>query len=153
MITAQVDSFAASVDALKPLFLGHWSELALFKDRMALDPQYQEYIARERAGTLVLVTVRRDGLIVAYHIVQIAPGFHYGTTLTAISDIYYVIPKQRGKGLVYPLFRAVEKELKRRGVQLWISGHKTGSPLQMPGIFGALGFEPCDTHYAKWIGH
>lgn len=151
MITVAVESFEAAIPELKPLFQIHWSELALFKDRMPLAPQYLEYVDRERSGKLFLATARWDGWIAGYWTVQVAPGFHYETTLTATTDIVYVTPEHRGRGLILPLYRCVEKELKRRGVKLWYCGYKNHNPLGMPELLSALGFIPADQYMAKYI--
>jgi hypothetical protein len=68
-------------------------------------------------------------------------------------DMAYVVPEQRDKGLGLPLFRATEREMRRRGVQIWYSGFKSHSPLGMPRLLEALGFVPADTYHAKWLGH
>lgn len=152
MITTQIESFSDSASELASLFKTHWEELALFKDRMPLAPQWQEYAKREREGRLFLVTVRRDGKIVGYYISQTAPGFHYSTTHTGTMDIAYIVQSERNRGLAYPLFRRVERELKRRGVKVWFSGYKVHNPLGMPELLDLLGFKPADVYCAKWIG-
>jgi hypothetical protein len=48
------------------------------------------------------------------------------------------------------MFRFVEAELRRRGVQRWFMGSKThadASPL-----FKRIGATPVETYYSKWIG-
>lgn len=152
MITAQVESFAHCAKELAELFPRHWAELALFKDRMPLVPQTLEYVDRNNRGRLLLVTVRLDGAIAAYYTVQVAPGFHYERTLTAHMDMCYVLPEHRNRGLAVPLFRAVERELRRLGVQVWYSGFKSHNPLGMPGFLDVLGFQLADEYRVKWIG-
>lgn len=151
-LSTQVESFEQCAGELDAIFPFHWDELALFKNQMPLAPQWGEYVRREREGRLILATVRRNGSIVAYYIVQKAPGFHYEQTLTGTMDICYVMPEERGRGLALPLFRAVERELKRCGVQVWYSGYKSHNPLGMPKLLGVLGFQPADCYHAKWIG-
>lgn len=152
MITAQVERFADAMPELRVIFPRHWEELALFRDRMPLDPQFDEYVRRNDAGSLLLVTVRVDGQVAAYYTAQSAPGFHYGTTLTAHMDMMYVVPERRNHGLGMPLFRCVEHELKRRGVQLWYSGYKSHAPNSLDRLLPILGFQPADVYMAKWIG-
>lgn len=152
MITAQVESFEAALPELNVLFPRHWEELALFRDRMPLAPQYNEYVTRERSGRLFLATVRADGRLAAYYVAQTAPGFHYAGTFTAHMDIKYVVPDLRGRGLIVPLMRTVERELRRRGVQAWYSGYKTCTPLGLDKILPALGFQPADSYLVKWLG-
>lgn len=152
MITAQVESFQAAIPELMRLTPQHWSELALYRDRMPLAPQWDEYVRRERAGSLFLAAVRRDGRMAAYYIAQVAPGFHYRLTLTAHMDVMYVTPDDKGAGLCLPLMKTVKRELERRGAQLWYSGWKTANPNGMDRLHGLFGFQPADTHVALWIG-
>lgn len=152
MISVQIESWIQCLSELRPLFRTHHAELGLFHDRMPLDPDEAEYARRERDGSLFLTTVRRNGIIVAYYVAQVQPGFHYRSTLTGTADIYYVVPEMRGKGLALPLFRHVEQELKRRGVQVWYSGGKIHNSLGTFKLHKLLGFQPADMYCVKWIG-
>lgn len=152
MISAQIESFVDCAAELAAIFPQHWEELALFRDRMPLAPQWQEYARREREGRLFLATVRWNGKIAGYYTAQVAPGFHYETTLQGTHDLVYVVPEARERGLSLPLFRCVERELRRRGVKLWFSGYKTANDLGMPLLLDRLGFLPADTYQAKWLG-
>lgn len=152
MLTIQIDSFEQCIPELRLLFPTHHVELGLFRDRMPLDPDYDEYVRRERAGELFLCSARRNGTLVAYYVAIVRSGFHYRSTLTGTADIYYVSPEYRNKGLALPLFRHTEQELKRRGVQVWYSGGKAHNPLGTPELHRLLGFAPSDNYYAKWIG-
>lgn len=149
MITAQVESFTERLEELKPLFPLHWEELALNRDRVPLDPQYDIYIAREQRGELLLVTLREAGAIVGYFIGFIAPGLHYRTCLTCTMDIFYVHPKHRGRMGGARLFRAVKQELKRRGVQRWFVGSKCHADASR--LFEALGFEKVEVYYSMML--
>lgn len=152
MITLQIESFEDCIPELRQLFPVHHVELGLFRNLMPLDPDYREYVRRERTGSLFLCTARRNGILVAYYVAQVAAGFHYRSTMTGTADLYYVVPEFRDRGLALPLFRHTERELKRRGVQVWYSGGKSHNPLGTPGLHLALGFIPADNYYAKWIG-
>ncbi len=152
MITFQIESFVACAPELMQLFPVHWNELAIFRNRMPLAPQYQEYARRERDGILFLATARQNGNIVGYYTAQCAPGFHYQSTLTATQDLVYILPEVRNRGLALPLFRLVEKELRRRGVGLWYAGYKTRNHLGMATLLERLGFSAADTYMAKWLG-
>lgn len=152
MISAQIELFTRAYPELLRLFPKHWEELALFRDRMPLAPNFMEYAERERAGRLFLATVRWDGKIVAYYTANVASGLHYSTTLTAQMDMVYVHPDARGRGLIVPLMNCVQRELKRRGAQIWYSGYKTGNPLKLDNVLENFGFKPADTYVAKWIG-
>lgn len=152
MIIVQIESYKDALPELKLLYPAHHYELGLFRDRMPLDPDHQQYLAFEAAGDLFLTTIRRDDKIVAYYVAHVRRGFHYKSTITGTMDIAYVVPEMRNRGLALPLFRSVEKELQRRGVQVWYSGCKTHNPLGMPELHNLLGFVPADQYFVKWIG-
>ena len=150
MITAQVEPYSKCLSELMQCYDLHWEELALNKDKVPLDPQYDLYEARDDAGQLLLVTLRETGRLVGYFIGFIAPGFHYKTCLTLTMDIFWTHPDVRGGFSGVKLFRLVEKEAKRRGVHRMFYGskmHKDASRL-----FEFLKMEPVEVYYTKWIG-
>lgn len=150
MMTAQLESFREGMSELKALLPGHYDELALDKESVPLDPQYDIYFAREDRGELLYMTLREDSRLVGYFIGFIAPGLHYRTCLTCTMDIFYVHPDHRNGRGGLRLFRSVEKELRRRGVQRWFVGSKTHKDASR--LFEALKFRPIETFYSKWIG-
>lgn len=150
MITAQVEPYMDCLPELMACYDQHWEELALNKDKVPLAPQYDVYEARDDAGQLMLVTLRDTGRLVGYFIGFIAPGLHYKTCLTLTMDIFWTHPDVRGGFAGVKLFRAVEKDARRRGVHRIFYGskmHKDASRL-----FEFLKMEPVEMYYTKWIG-
>lgn len=150
MITAQVENLTDTLEEMKPLFPAHWEELALNKDRVPLDPQYDIYLIRDARGEVLFVTLRQDGKLMGYFVGFIAPGLHYKTCLTLTMDIFWTCHEIRGGTSALRMFRLVEKEAKRRGVDRIFYGsklHKDASRL-----FAAMRMEPVETYYSKWIG-
>lgn len=150
MITAQVEPYMDCLPELMACYDHHWEELALNKDKVPLAPQYDVYEARDDAGQLMLVTLREAGRLVGYFIGFIAPGLHYKTCLTLTMDIFWTHPDVRGGFAGVKLFRAVEKDARRRGVHRIFYGskmHKDASRL-----FEFLKMEPVEMYYTKWIG-
>ena len=150
MLTIQLESFAQRLDEFKPLFPLHWEELALNKDKVPLDPQYEIYIEREKRGELIFATIRELGKPVGYFIGFIAPGLHYKTCLTCTMDIFYVCKEKRTGTAGIKLFRFVEKELKRRGVDRWFMGSNVHADASA--LFERIGAAKVETYYSKWIG-
>lgn len=147
MITAQVESFMAQLDELKPILPTHYEELALDKDDCPLDPRYDVYERMEAAGELLFVTLRQRGALIGYFIGFVHPGLHYQTVLTCHMDIFYVHPEHRGNGGGQILFAEVERELKRRGVTRWFVGAKLH--LDASWLFERLGFRRIEVYYSK----
>jgi GNAT superfamily N-acetyltransferase len=150
MITCHVESFEERLEELQALLPLHYRELALNQDKVPLSPRYDIYLARERMGELIFVTLREAGKLVGYFIGFIAPGLHYSTCLTCTMDIFYVHPERRTGSAGVRLFRFVEAELKRRGVDRWFMGSKVAADASA--LFKRIGAEPVETYYSKWIG-
>lgn len=150
MITAQVENLTETLEELKPLLPLHWEELALNKDDVPLDPQYDVYLQKDACGEVSFVTVRDSGDLVGYMVTFISPGLHYQTCLTAITDIFYLVQDKRGKEGGHLLFDAAEKEFKRRGVQRWFAGSKNHKGCEY--FLVKHGLEPVETMHSKMIG-
>ena len=150
MVTAAPESFIATVGELRELVDYHWEKLALDKDKVPLDPQWEVYFAKEDAGELLFVPLRDKGKMVGYWIAFIAPGLHYKTCLTAQMDIWNVLPDYEGPRAVLTLMRAVEREYVRRGVMRSFIGEKLHKPCGK--LYKAFGYKPVETYYSKWLG-
>jgi len=150
VITAQVEPWSEFVKDAVELFPAHWEELALNKDKVPLSVQHDVYLAYEAAGQTLVVTLRQKGRLVGYFVGFVSPALHYSTCLTLQMDIFWTHPDIRGRMKGVKLFRAVEAEAKRRGVQRIFYGsklHKDASRL-----FEYLKMQPVEVYYTKWIG-
>lgn len=150
MITAHVESFEENLEYLKPLLPIHYKELALNQDKVPLSPQFDKYVATEKQGGLIFVTLRKAGQMVGYFIGFIAPGLHYSTCLTCQMDIFYILPEHRGSGTGFQLFKFVEQQLKKRGVQRLFVGSKLHKDASW--LFEKLNYTPVETYYSAWLG-
>ena len=150
MITCMIESFEERLPELLSLLPLHYQELALDKDKVPLSPRYDVYIDRERAGELMFMVVRDGGELIGYFIGFVSPGLHYSTCLTLILDIFYIHPNHRGNSTGHKLFKAVEVEAKRRGVQRMFVGSKTH--LDASWLFERLGYTKVETYYSAWLG-
>lgn len=150
MITFHVESFGQSLPEFQYLLPLHWEELALNKDQVPLSPQWNVYLEREAMGELLFIAARESGKIVGYFIGFIAPGLHYSTCLTCTMDIFYLSKDKRTAMNGVRLFRAVEQELRRRGVQRWFCGSKVHADASA--LFERLKFSRVEIYYSKWLG-
>jgi len=153
MTVIAAESFMEIYPELLPLFESHWRELGPYKDKMPLSPNVEIYSYLEAQGQLLTLTARQEGRLVGYIICAIRTGLHYSTTLQAITDIPYVAPSVRGRGVGVRLFLAAQEELKARKVGPWFASYKVGSELapSMDKVLRWLGMEPCDLQFSKWI--
>lgn len=149
MITWQIEPMSVFIDEAKQVFPSHWDELALNKDKVPLDPQYEVYEERERQGQLFLLVGRDGGKLAGYFVGFVAPGLHYKTCLTLTMDLFYVLPEYRGREGIR-LFKAVEKEAKRRGVQRMFVGSKMHKDASW--LFEKLGYEEVERYFSVWLG-
>lgn len=150
MITAQIEAYSDCIDEMKEMYHDHWRALALNQDKVPLDPMYEVYFAREAAGETLVATLRDEGKMAGYFIGFVAPGLHYRTCLTLIMDAFWVQPDYRNKWGGVKLFRAVEKEARRRGVDRVFYGSKVHSDASK--LFEFLECEKVEVYYSKWIG-
>lgn len=150
MLSACIESLTNGLPEIVPLLQEHWEFLALYKDRMPLDPQFDAYLARDAEGQIVYAALRNDGELVGYMICFVTRGLHYQSTLTATMDLIWVRPPYRGERGGDRLLNAMKAELKRRGVQLWWVGSKNHAPIEW--LFKAHGFTHEESYFAQWIG-
>jgi GNAT superfamily N-acetyltransferase len=122
----------------------------LNKDKVALDPQYDAYLEKDAAGQVLTVTLRSEGVLVGYFVGFVAPALHYRGCLTLTLDIFWLAPEHRGQMGGTKLFRAVEQEARRRGVQRMFVGSKCHKDAS--GLFDALGYERVEVFYSSWLG-
>jgi GNAT superfamily N-acetyltransferase len=148
-LSFQVEAFSEVIKEGEDLFHRHWEELALDKDEVPLAPNWGRYAELEAAGALSAVTARQNGKLVGYSFMFLFPGLHYKTCFEARMDIFWLAPEVRGRMGGVRLFRAVEKELRRRGVQRVYVGSKLHQDVGR--LFLALGYHPIETWYSKML--
>lgn len=147
MLTAAPEPFAPFLEEVQPLLPSHYRELALDQDHVPLSPQYDIYLERDRRGEIVCIAMRSEGALVGYFVGFKAPGLHYSTCLTLTTDIFWLAPEHRGKRGGEILFKAVEAEAKRLGVDRMFVGSKTH--LDASWLFERLGYTKVETYYSR----
>jgi len=154
MTNIAVESFSAIYSELLPLFQLHWRDLGPYKDQMPLSPNLPVYEFLESAGQLLCLTARQHRRLIGYLIAKTGPGLHYSETNQAITDIPYVHPEIKMRGIVMMrLFHAAEDEFRKRGVGPWFASYKVGSKHapSMDRLLRHVGMTPCDLQFSKWI--
>lgn len=150
MITFAVEDWFAVRDQMAHLWPAHWEEVAINKDVIKLDPDFDTYDVFARNGMLHMVIARRAGEIVGYHVSIVRPHLHYRTSLSAFTDVYYISPEYRTGRTPLRLFQFTEKSLKARGVQKMFTGTKVF--LDAGRLFEHMGWTLTEKLYTKYVG-
>jgi hypothetical protein len=127
----------------------HWEELALDQDEVPLSPDWGRYWDLECQGCLSTLAVRERSRLVGYSIMVLTHGLHYADCYEARMDIFWLAPEVRGRYGGVRMFRAHEKELKRRGVKRVYCGSKLHRDSSR--LFLRLGYRPVETWFSKML--
>ncbi len=149
MITYQVEDFNNLRPELETLLPLHWEEIALNRDKIKLDVDWDAYQSIRDRNALHVLTVRDDSKLIGYHICIVTPHLHYKSTLHALTDVYYILPEYR-KGMTgIKMFKELEKSLRSLGVKKVFTGTKMH--LDMGRIFEHLGYNQAEKMYSKYL--
>lgn len=127
----------------------HYDEIAQNKHAIELDVDFESYQKMDAAGILYIVTIEDENKIVGYYIAIVMPHIRYKKSLTATTDLYYLHPDYRKAWIGTKLFRFVEEDLKKRGVERMIVTTKV--KLDNSPIFERLNWVFTEKLYTKLI--
>lgn len=149
MITFQQETFDDVYEPLQALFPLHWEELALDKDIIPLDPDYDVYRQAEKAGQLLVITCRKEGEIIGYFVGFVRTDLHYKTCLTCRMDIFFIHPDHRKSSLGIKLFTELKNVCQQRGVRRIVLGSKCHKDASI--LFERLGYTEIERFYSLRI--
>ena len=145
-----LDDWDTVKDEVDELFYKHWDDVALNKDKIKLNPDWDFYDILNKAGYLLAYTVRVGAKLVGYLIVVTKKHPHYKDHTFAASDIVF-IDKDYRKGLVgYNLIKFATADLKGKGVSVFLVGTKVHKPFDP--ILNRLGFNLIERIHSKYLG-
>lgn len=149
MTEYKVEPWGSFKDEAAELFVRHWKEIALNHQAVPLDIDYEKYQELADAGRLHVLTVRKDGVLIGYHVAIIGSHLHYKSTSHGFTDVYWIDPAHRAGRTGLRLFEAVEREMKALGVKKLFTATKLH--LDQGALFEHLGYKPVERLYAKLI--
>ena len=135
---------------IRPLIQKHWEDIALNKDKIKLNPDWDAYYVLEQAGVLKIFTAREDDKLVGYFVVIIQYNMHYKDHLFASNDIIFLHPDYRKGRTGIKLIQFAEKCLKEDGVSVLTINTKVHKPFDK--LMEFLGFGLIERVYSKYIG-
>lgn len=149
-ITYQQELLDNVRDEIKVLIAAHWEEIALNKEVIKLNPDWEAYEDLEQSGILKIFTARDNGTLVGYFVVFVSVNIHYKDHLFASNDIIYLSPDYRKGFTGIKLIKFAEKYLKEDGVSVMTINTKVHKPFGP--VLKKLGFGLIEEVYSKKLG-
>lgn len=115
MITFQhepLHEVAGEVDSLLEL---HYLELTQNKDRVKLNPRWDQYAVLQRLGALIVLTARDGDKLVGYAAFFVNRHMHHADLTLAVNDVLFLHPDYRQGTTGLRLVKFCEDSLKAAG--------------------------------------
>ena len=149
MITFQRESLCQVVDEIDTLLKLHYQELTLNKDKIKLNPRWNEYAMLESLGRISVYTARDAGKLVGYSAFFVHHHLHYSDTIVAINDVLFLHPDHRKGTTGVRLIRFCEQDLRLQDVQKIVWHAKVDTNLER--LMPLLGYRVEDVMYGKML--
>jgi len=144
-LTVQLESFIQCFAEVSPLFEAHWKK-TLHTEKLL--PQYHLYFEKELQGRLFYLTLRDNRKLAGYWIAFLSPGHHNASKVVAMCDSWNLCDGYESGAAPLILFRGVDREYRRLGVDRSVAGHRAATP-EVARLFAAFKYTPADIMYAK----
>ena len=128
----------------------HWEEIALYKDKIKLNPDWESYHTYEENNLLRIFTARNEDVLVGYFVAVLQKNMHYKDHIFACNDILYLHEDYRKGFAGIHLLKFAEEMLKEDGVSVMLINTKIHKPLDK--ILERLKFNPIERVYSKYLG-
>ena len=136
-------------EELEELCKYHWKEIALYQDKVELNPDYEFYQQGSDSGNLRFFTVKDNGKLVGYMVFNVDFHLHYKDDLYAIADVLFLHPNYRKKLIGFEFINYCEKALKDANVSVVILNMKTSLPFDK--LCESMGYDYVERIYSKYI--
>ena len=147
MIEYSEETVSQCIEDVKGFIQAHWEEVAVFKDSIKLDPDWDKYYQLEEMGALRCFAARDDGVMVSYLVYFILPHIHYKNDIYAQCDVIYTEPKYRNGIVTKKLIEYSERLLTEDGISCIILRLKNF--MNMGAFCERLGYGAVETAYMK----
>lgn len=131
---------------IEPLIDEHWQEIALDKEIIKLNPDWEGYARLDNINALRVYTARKDDKLVGYFVVIVSKSLHYRDHLFANNDIIFLTKAAR-KGLTgVKLIKYAIDSLAAEGISKLHINTKAHQPFDA--ILERLNFEEIERVYS-----
>ena len=131
---------------IEPLLQKHYDEIALNKDIIKLNPDWEGYAKLDAINALRVYTARKDGKLVGYFVVIVSKSLHYRDHLFANNDIIFLAKSAR-RGLTgMKLIKYAVEALRAEGITKLHVNTKAHQPFDP--ILERMGFEEIERVYS-----
>ena len=144
----QVERFSDIQDELHVLHELHWLETEGHRHGLRMNPDYAKFIQRERMGTLIQFTLRKDGELVGNMRLYINTSIHTQTRY-ASEDTIYIKPEHRGGMRAIALMRFAESCLLSLGIREIRGNSKMVNNADV--LMRRLGYTPVAIEFVKFF--
>mgnify|MGYP001614702923 CR=1 FL=1 len=144
------ERFHTIAHELPPLFTEHWKELALNRDVVRLDPDWDRLYALDIQGVLRVLTARvLSGQLFGYVFLMVGPHLHYKSTLWGHVDMFWLDPVYRQGWTGVRLFKTLIKDAQTMEVvNLTLPTKHHFMDNRVTKLLQRLGFVPIETVHA-----
>ena len=143
------ENLANVKEDILPLIEEHWEEIALNKDVIKLNPDWDAYSAYDYIGSLRVYTARDEGQLVGYFLVLVSKSLHYKDHTFANNVITFLRKSAREGMTGVKLIKSAIKCLEAEGVSKILINTKTHQPFDV--ILERLGFDCIERIYSKCL--
>lgn len=134
---------------IEPLIKQHYDEIALNKDVIKLNPDWEGYARLDRVNALRVYTARKDGKLMGYFVVIVSKSLHYRDHLFASNDLIFLAKSAR-RGLTgIKLIKFAIESLESEGISKLHVNTKAHQPFDA--ILERLGFEEIERVYSLML--
>jgi len=134
---------------IEPLIKQHYDEIALNKDVIKLNPDWEGYARLDRVNALRVYTARKDGKLMGYFVVIVSKSLHYRDHLFANNDLIFLAKSAR-RGLTgIKLIKFAIESLESEGISKLHVNTKAHQPFDA--ILERLGFEEIERVYSLML--
>lgn len=144
MITHTKEKFELCVKEMKKLSELHYKEVAPYDD-IALNVDWEKFIALEHHGVLHFYTMRSEGKLIGYAMFTVGNSLEYKDSLQASMMNLFIHPRNRGRG--HKFISWCDEQLKKLDVQVVYHHVKFKNDYGV--LLKRLGYDIMNIEYSK----